>query len=110
NAPQPNTWAAGSEQLSFISVGCEERKIRAGGGFFLDFFLYRAIRKLNGRFLPTPTLRRLQPQAISLAVFGAGLPRMDFALESMIDSLRRHLDEPSGGNQTRRAKTRKAVG
>ncbi|MFZ0335397.1 MAG: hypothetical protein WAN10_12590, partial [Candidatus Acidiferrales bacterium] len=46
NAPQPNTWAAGSEQLSFISVGCEERKIRAGGGFFLDFFLYRATRKL----------------------------------------------------------------
>jgi hypothetical protein len=42
-AAQPSRWRGRSEQLSFIQVGCEARKLStavAGEAFFLDFPLY----------------------------------------------------------------------
>ena len=38
-APQPSRWRGKSEQLSFIQLGCEARKMStaAAGVFFLDF-------------------------------------------------------------------------
>src|SRR5258706_7794498 len=46
SAPQPSTWRGRSEQISLDQVGCEARKIPAGGDvFLLDFSLYRTIRE-----------------------------------------------------------------
>src|SRR5258708_36403563 len=47
SAPQPSTWRGRSEQISLDQVGCEARKIPAGGDvFLLDFSLYRTNQEL----------------------------------------------------------------
>ena len=44
---QPSPWRGRSEQISFIQMGCEARKLPAPGrDFFLDFFLYRTYQAL----------------------------------------------------------------
>jgi hypothetical protein len=47
-APQPSSCRGRSEQISFVQVGCEARKIPAAGDvFFLDFYLYRTNQALG---------------------------------------------------------------
>jgi hypothetical protein len=43
---QPSTWCGRSEQISFIHMGCEARKIPAAGEIF---FLTSAFIELTGR-------------------------------------------------------------
>jgi len=48
---QPSPWRGRSEQLSFVQMGCEARKLAATGEiFFLDFSFYRTLQELTKVF------------------------------------------------------------
>jgi hypothetical protein len=50
---QPSSWRGRPEQISFVQMGCEARKLAATGEiFFLDFSFYRTIQHLGRRCHP----------------------------------------------------------